>query len=513
MASIRELHGQLVSKECSAVELTQAALDRIQALEPQLHSFLAITADQALANAQQVDDQIGSGADISLLAGIPVGIKDNLCTQGVPTTCGSKILEGFIPPYESTVTQKLAATGAVMVGKTNMDEFAMGGSTESSAYQITSNPWDLSRVPGGSSGGSAAAVAADECVVALGSDTGGSIRQPASFCGIVGLKPTYGRVSRFGLVAYASSLDQIGPLARSVEDAAILLGAIAGYDPKDSTSLNVPVPDYTQYLLPDLKGKKIGVIQETFGEGLDPVVEASIQQALQTLKDLGAEIIEVSCPRFRYGLPTYYIIAPSEASANLARYDGVKYGFRTDKPDNILSMYQKTRAQGFGTEVKRRIMIGTYALSAGYYDAYYLKAQKVRTLIKQDFEAAFEKVDVLISPTAPTTAFKAGEKSADPLSMYLMDLMTIPANLAGLPGLSLPCGFDGQGLPIGLQILGNTLREDQIFQVAYAFEQATAWHTHTPTLGAADTDSASKSSQAGKPEAKSSKGKKKELKS
>lgn len=483
MASIRELHRQLLAKECSAVELTQASLDRIQALEPQLHSFLAVTADQALAQAQHIDQKLASGEEIGLLAGIPVGIKDNLCTKGIPTTCGSRILQGFVPPYESTVTQKLAAAGAVMVGKTNMDEFAMGGSTETSAYHLTANPWDLTRVPGGSSGGSAAAVAADECVVALGSDTGGSIRQPAAFCGVVGLKPTYGRVSRFGLVAYASSLDQIGPFARSVEDTAILLGAIAGYDAQDSTSLNVPVPDYTQYLLPDLKGKKIGVIQETFGEGLDAVVSDSIQQAIQTLKDLGAEIIEISCPRFRYGLPTYYIIAPSEASANLARYDGVKYGFRNEKPENILAMYQKTRAQGFGPEVKRRIMIGTYALSAGYYDAYYLKAQKVRTLIKQDFEAAFEQVDVLICPTTPTTAFKAGEKTADPLSMYLMDLMTIPVNLAGLPGLSLPCGFDHQGLPIGLQIIGNVLREDQVLQVAYAFEQATNWHVALPKLG------------------------------
>lgn len=484
MASIRELHRQLLAKECSAVELAQASLDRIQALEPQLHSFLAITADQALAQAQQIDQKLASGDELGLLAGIPVGIKDNLCTKGIPTTCGSRILQGFLPPYESTVTQKLAMAGTVMVGKTNMDEFAMGGSTESSAYQITANPWDLTRVPGGSSGGSAAAVAAAECVVALGSDTGGSIRQPAAFCGVVGLKPTYGRVSRFGLVAYASSLDQIGPFAQTVEDTAILLGAIAGYDPQDSTSLNVPVPDYTQYLLPDLKGKTIGVIQETFGEGLDPVVAASIQQAIQTLKDLGAEIREISCPRFRYGLPTYYIIAPSEASANLARYDGVKYGFRHPQPENILAMYQKTRAEGFGSEVKRRIMIGTYALSAGYYDAYYLKAQKVRTLIKQDFEAAFEQVDVLICPTTPTTAFKAGEKTADPLSMYLMDLMTIPVNLAGLPGLSLPCGFDDQGLPIGLQIIGNTLREDLVLHIAYAFEQATLWHQSTPPLAA-----------------------------
>jgi aspartyl-tRNA(Asn)/glutamyl-tRNA(Gln) amidotransferase subunit A len=482
MASIRELHQQLVSKECTATEIAQAALERIHQLEPQLHSFLAVMADHALAQAQQVDTQLANGEAMGLLAGIPTGIKDNLCMKGIPTTCGSQILKNFVPPYDSTVTQKLAAAGAVMVGKTNLDEFAMGSSTENSAYQVTANPWDTSRVPGGSSGGSAAAVAADECVVALGSDTGGSIRQPASFCGVVGLKPTYGLVSRFGLVAYASSLDQIGPFGRTVEDAAILLGAIAGHDPQDSTSLNIDIPDYTQYLIPELKGKRVGVITETFGEGLDSVVAAAVHAALQQLKALGAEVQEISCPRFRYGLPTYYVIAPSEASANLARYDGVKYGFRSEDADGLLSMYTQTRAQGFGAEVKRRIMIGTYALSAGYYDAYYLKAQKVRTLIKQDFESAFESVDVLVCPTAPTTAFKAGEKTADPLSMYLSDLMTIPVNLAGLPGLSLPCGFDAQGLPIGLQIIGNVLREDLVLQVAYAYEQSTAWHQSRPKI-------------------------------
>jgi aspartyl-tRNA(Asn)/glutamyl-tRNA(Gln) amidotransferase subunit A len=483
MASIRELHLQLTSKARSATEIIQETLERVHHLEPTLHSFLSITADQAIAQAKHVDAQIAAGEEIGLLAGIPVGIKDNLCTKGIPTTCGSHILENFLPPYESTVTQKLAGAGAVMVGKTNMDEFAMGSSTENSAYQVTANPWDVTRVPGGSSGGSAAAVAADECVVSLGSDTGGSIRQPASFCGVVGLKPTYGLVSRFGLVAYASSLDQIGPFGRSVEDAAILLGAIAGYDPKDSTSLKVEVPDYTQYLIPDLKGKRVGVITETFGEGLDSVVADAVHQAIQQLKDLGATVQEISCPRFRYGLPTYYVIAPSEASANLARYDGVKYGFRSKDAESLISMYTQTRAKGFGAEVKRRIMIGTYALSAGYYDAYYLKAQKVRTLIKQDFEKAFESVDVLVCPTAPTTAFKAGEKTADPLSMYLSDLMTIPVNLAGLPGLSLPCGFDAQGLPIGLQIISNVLREDRMFQVAYAYEQATAWHQQAPKIG------------------------------
>jgi aspartyl-tRNA(Asn)/glutamyl-tRNA(Gln) amidotransferase subunit A len=495
MASIRELHHQLINKERSAVEIAQASLEQIQALEPKLRSFLHVTADQALTQANQVDAKLAAGEDIGILAGIPIAIKDNMCTQGIPTTCGSKILQNFVPPYESTVTQKLAEAGAVMVGKTNMDEFAMGSSTETSGYQLTANPWDLERVPGGSSGGSAAAVAAGECTVALGSDTGGSIRQPASFCGVVGMKPTYGLVSRFGLVAFASSLDQIGPFGRSVEDVAILLGAIAGYDAKDATSLKVQIPDYASLLKPDLKPKsgksskqkfRVGVIKETFGEGLDATVGDAVMKAVEQFKELGADIQEISCPQFRYGLPTYYILAPSEASANLARYDGVKYGFRSDQPDNLLTMYTKTRAQGFGAEVKRRIMIGTYALSAGYYDAYYLKAQKVRTLIKQDFEQAFSQVDVLVCPTSPITAFKAGEKTDDPLSMYLTDLMTIPVNLAGLPGLSLPCGFDDKGLPIGLQIIGNVLREDLVLQAAYAYEQATSWHKRSPQLNAGE---------------------------
>jgi aspartyl-tRNA(Asn)/glutamyl-tRNA(Gln) amidotransferase subunit A len=485
MASIRELHAQLIKKEFSAVEITQKALDRIAALEPKLHSFLHVTTEKALAQAQAVDAKIAAGEEIGLLAGIPIGIKDNLCTKGIPTTCASRILENFVPPYESTVTQKLIDAGAIIVGKTNLDEFGMGSSTENSAYQMTANPWDLSRVPGGSSGGSAAAVAADECVAALGTDTGGSIRQPAAFCGVVGIKPTYGLVSRYGVVAYASSLDQVGPLARTVEDAAIVLNAIAGYDPQDSTSLKVEIPDYAANLKPNFrpKGKlRIGIIKETFGEGLDSVVEAAVTKAIDVLQSLGAEVHIVSCPNFRYGVPSYYIIAPSEASANLARYDGVKYGFRAEDADNLLSMYTHTRATGFGAEVKRRIMIGTYALSAGYYDAYYLKAQKVRTLIKKDFENAFKTVDVLITPTAPTTAFQAGAKISDPLSMYLNDLMTIPVNLAGLPGLSLPCGFDAQGLPIGMQLIGQVLREDQLFQVAYAYEQATNWLINQPQI-------------------------------
>jgi aspartyl-tRNA(Asn)/glutamyl-tRNA(Gln) amidotransferase subunit A len=485
MASIRELHKQLIRKDRSAVEITKEALERIEKLEPKLRSFLCVTADLALEQARQVDAKIAAGEDIGMMAGIPIAIKDNMCTKGIPTTCGSRILENFIPPYESTVSQKLMDAGAIVLGKTNMDEFAMGSSTETSAYQLTANPWDLERVPGGSSGGSAAAVAANECVVATGSDTGGSIRQPASFCGVVGMKPTYGLVSRYGLVAYASSLDQIGPFGRSVEDTAIMLSAMAGYDPKDSTSLNVKIPDYAKALQPSLRPKgqrRIGVIQETFGAGIDPAVEKAVTKAIEKLQELGAEIQVVSCPRFRYGLPTYYIIAPSEASANLARYDGVKYGLRSPDAENLIDMYAKTRAEGFGTEVKRRIMIGTYTLSAGYYDAYYLKAQKVRTLIKQDFDKAFAQVDVLVCPTAPTTAFKAGEKTDNPLSMYLSDLMTIPVNLAGLPSLSLPCGFDENGLPIGLQMISNVLQEQLLFEVAYAYEQGTDWHLRKPGL-------------------------------
>lgn len=481
MNSIRTLHQQLIRKDRSAVEITQETLERISALEPQLQSFLTVTATEAIAAAQKVDQQIAVGAEINILAGIPMGIKDNLCTQGIATTCGSRILAGFVPPYESTVTRKLKEAGAVIVGKTNLDEFAMGSSTENSGYQVTANPWDLSRVPGGSSGGSAAAVAAGECLVALGSDTGGSIRQPASFCGVVGVKPTYGLVSRFGLVAYASSLDQIGPFGRTVEDAAILLQAIAGYDAQDATSLNIPIPDYSQALVADLRGVRVGVITETFGEGLDEEVAQCVQTAIEQLQALGATVQNISCPRFRYGLPVYYIIAPSEASANLARYDAVKYGLR-EEADNLIEMYTHTRAQGFGSEVKRRIMLGTYALSAGYYDAYYLKAQKVRTLIKEDFDRAFEQVDVLVCPTAPTTAFRAGEKTDDPLSMYLSDLMTIPVNLAGLPALSLPCGFDRHNLPIGLQLIANSLQESQIFRVGYAYEQSQCWWQRQPQL-------------------------------
>lgn len=484
MSAIRELHQQLTSKARSAVEIAQAQLDQAQAAEPKLKSFVSLSAEKALAQAQAVDDKIAAGEEIGLLAGVPVALKDNLCTKGIRTTCSSKMLENFVPPYESTATRKLDEAGAVFIGKTNLDEFAMGGSTENSAFHTTGNPWDITRVPGGSSGGSAAAVAGGQVPISLGSDTGGSIRQPASFCGIVGMKPTYGLVSRFGLVAFASSLDQIGPFGRTVEDTAILLGAIAGHDPQDATSLKIKIPNYTQSLKKDtkapLKGRTIGIIQETFGDGLDSEVGSAVNAAIEQLKALGAEIKTISCPKFSYGVSAYYIIAPCEASANLARYDGVRYGLRADEP-NLLSMYNKTRSQGFGDEVKRRIMIGTYALSAGYYDAFYLKAQKVRTLIKQDFDEAFKSVDVLVSPTVPTTAFKAGEKD-DPLSMYLLDLMTIPVNMAGLPGMSVPCGFDQAGMPIGLQLVSNVLREDLLFEVGHAYEQSTDWHTKKPVF-------------------------------
>ncbi len=482
LGTIKKLHQQLINKERSAVEIAQESLQRIETIEPKVRAFISVTPDLALAAAEKVDAKIAAGESIGILEGIPIGIKDNMCTKGIKTTCASQILANFVPPYESTVTQKLKDAGVVVVGKTNLDEFAMGGSTENSSFQMTANPWDLERVPGGSSGGSAAAVAAGECVISLGSDTGGSIRQPASLCGVVGMKPTYGLVSRFGLVAFGSSLDQIGPFATNVEDAAILLREIAGHDPNDATSLKLEIPDYTQYLKPELKkGLKVGIIKETFGEGLDATVAKTVKSAIALLEELGAEVKEISCPRFSYGVPAYYIIAPSEASANLARYDAVKYGLRQES-DNLLQMYTTTRAAGFGKEVKRRIMLGTYALSAGYYDAYYLKAQKVRTLIKQDFDRAFEEVDVLISPTSPTTAFKIGDKTTDPLSMYLLDLMTIPVNLAGLPGISIPCGFDGRGLPIGMQLIGNVLREDLLFHTAYAYEQATEWHKQTPKL-------------------------------
>ena len=474
---IAEWRQRLARGEVSCRELTQRCLDRIDAVDGTVHAFLAVTAERALAEADRLDAARAAGDDLPALAGIPVAIKDNLCTRGVPTTCSSRMLENFVPPYEATVTERLWRAGAVLLGKTNLDEFAMGSSTETSAFGPTRNPWDPERVPGGSSGGSAAAVAAGECLAALGSDTGGSIRQPASFCGVVGLKPTYGRVSRWGLVAFASSLDQVGPFAGSVADAAEILQVIAGEDPRDATCLRAPVPDYRRALEEPLPPLRVGLLRECFEEeGLDPEVKAAVLAAADQLGRLGCTVEEVSCPRFDDGIATYYVIAPSEASANLARYDGVKYGFRasTDDPagDSLAAMTASTRAAGFGDEVQRRILIGTYALSAGYVDAYYHKAQQVRTLIRRDFERAFEQVDVLLTPTAPTTAFAAGAHADDPLAMYLADLLTIPVNLAGLPAISLPCGFDRRGLPIGLQLIGDVLEEPRLLQLAHHYEQA-----------------------------------------
>ena len=471
--AIAEWRQQLQRGEVSARELTDHHLARIEAVDSSVHAFLEVTADRARADADRLDEARAAGEDLPPLAGVPIAIKDNLCTKGIRTTCSSRMLESFVPPYESTVTDRLWRSGAVLIGKTNLDEFAMGGSTETSAFGHTANPWNTGYVPGGSSGGSAAAVAAGECMASLGSDTGGSIRQPASFCGVVGLKPTYGRVSRYGLVAFASSLDQVGPFATSVSDAAELLQAIAGEDPRDSTCLKAPVPNYREVLGRSVSGLRIGVVRECFDqEGLDPQVKASVLAAADLLQSLGAELVEVSCPRFNDGIATYYVIAPSEASANLARYDGVKYGFRAEDASSLASMTARSRAEGFGSEVQRRILIGTYALSAGYVDAYYRKAQQVRTLIRGDFETAFASVDVLLTPTAPSTAFAAGTHADDPLAMYLADLLTIPANLAGLPAINVPCGFDSEGLPIGVQLIGNVLEEPLLLQVAHQYEQS-----------------------------------------
>jgi aspartyl-tRNA(Asn)/glutamyl-tRNA(Gln) amidotransferase subunit A len=473
--TIHEAHGLLKAKKLSSLELTKACLERIKEAEPKLKALVTVTEELALKQAEKADRLIAAG-DVNPLTGIPVVIKDVICTKGVRTTCSSRMLENFIPPYDATVVERLNACGAVTIGKGNMDEFAMGSSTEHSAFFTTHNPWDLSRVPGGSSGGSAVAVAADETIYALGSDTGGSIRQPAGFCSVVGLKPTYGRVSRYGLVAFASSLDQIGPLTKDVTDCALVLNAIAGHDNRDSTSVPEPTPDYTQCLTPDLKGLKIGVPKEYFVAGMQAEVETAMRAAIKRLEELGAKVDwEVSLPHTPYALAAYYIIAPSEASANLARYDGVKYGFSYTDTDSMWEAMEKTRQFGFGDEVKRRIMLGTYALSAGYYDAYYLKAQKVRTLIRREFDRAFEKYDVLVTPTSPTVPFKIGEKLDDPLQMYLSDVCTLPINIAGLPAITIPAGF-GEGLPIGMQIIGKPFGEETLLKVAYAYEQATEWH-------------------------------------
>jgi aspartyl-tRNA(Asn)/glutamyl-tRNA(Gln) amidotransferase subunit A len=479
--TIHEAHRLLKTKQLSSVELTKASLERIHQVEPKVHALVTITDELALKQAQKADEIIASG-DISPLTGIPVVIKDVICTKGIRTTCSSKILENFVPPYDATVMEKLNGCGVVLVGKANMDEFAMGSSTEHSAFFPTHNPWDLSRVPGGSSGGSATAVAAGETIFALGSDTGGSIRQPAGFCSVTGLKPTYGRVSRYGLVAFASSLDQIGPLTQDVMDCAMVLNAIADYDSRDSTSVPSPVPDYTQCLTTDLNGLRIGIPKEYFVEGMQTEVEIAIRAAISKLEELGARVEwEVSLPHTPYALAAYYIIAPSEASANLARYDGVKYGFSYLDTDSMWEALEKTRQYGFGDEVKRRIMLGTYALSAGYYDAWYVKAQQVRTLIRQEFDQAFDKYDALVTPTSPTVPFKIGEKVDDPLQMYLSDICTLPINIAGIPAISIPAGF-ANGLPIGLQIIGKPFNEETILKIAHAYQQATEWHNRRPDI-------------------------------
>ncbi|MFC1940068.1 Asp-tRNA(Asn)/Glu-tRNA(Gln) amidotransferase subunit GatA [Chloroflexota bacterium] len=479
--TIHEAHKLLKTRQMSSVELTIAYLERIHQVEPRVHALVTVTEELALKQAQKADERIAAG-DINPLTGIPVIIKDNMCTRGTTTTCSSKMLENFVPPYDATVVEKLNECGAVTLGKSNMDEFAMGSSTEHSAFYPTHNPWDTSRVPGGSSGGSAVAVAAGETVYALGSDTGGSIRQPAGFCSVTGLKPTYGRVSRYGLVAFASSLDQIGPVTQDVTDCALVMNAIANYDSRDSTSVPHPTPDYTRCLSPDLNGLRIGVPKEYFVEGMQAEVATAIRAAVARLEELGANVgWEASLPHTRYALAAYYIIAPSEASANLARYDGVKYGFSAKEADNMWDAMEKTRQYGFGPEVKRRIMLGTYALSAGYYDAWYLKAQKVRTLIRQEFDQAFDEYDALVTPTSPTVPFKIGEKVDDPLQMYLSDVCTLPINIAGVPAISIPAGF-ADGLPIGMQIIGKPFSEETLLKIAHAYQQATDWHKRKPSV-------------------------------
>ena len=477
------LHDMLVNKEITSLELTQAVLARIDEVEGDVQAYLTITREEALAQAKTVDEKIAKGEEIAFLEGIPGAIKDNICTKGIKTTCASKILQKFVPPYDATVMQKLDAQNPVVLGKTNLDEFAMGGSTENSAYHPTCNPWNTDCVPGGSSGGSAAAVAAGTAVWALGSDTGGSIRQPASFCGVVGMKPTYGRVSRYGLVAYASSLDQIGPITKDVTDCAHILNIIAGRDEMDSTSLDVQVPDFTKALVQDVKGLKIGLPKEYFVKGMDPEVEAAVKNGVKELEKLGAEVVEISLPNTDYAISTYYLIAPAEAATNLARYDGVSYGERAEDASDLVEMMTKTRTQYLGEEVKRRIMIGNYALSAGYYDAYYLKALKVRRLVKEDYDKAFKDVDVIICPAAPSVAYKIGEKIANPLEMYLQDACTVPLNLAGLPGISVPCGYNKDKMPIGMQIIGKALDEETILRVAYTYEQSQSYHEDRAQLG------------------------------
>ena len=479
--TIHELLNRLAAGETTSEKITESVFRRIAGVEERVHSFITLLEEPAMEAAREEDRAIGQGVR-KPLGGIPLAIKDLLCTKGIRTTCGSRILENFIPPYDATVIRKLRNAGAVFVGKTNMDEFAMGSSTETSHFGITRNPWDLERIPGGSSGGSAAAVAADECIASLGSDTGGSIRQPASLCGIVGLKPTYGRVSRFGLVAFASSLDQIGPFTKDVEDCSVMMNVIAGYDPRESTSVPREVPDYRTFLGQDVKGMTVGIPKEYFIEGIDPEVSSAIRGVVKTLEGLGVSIREVSLPHTEYCVAIYYLIAPAEASSNLARYDGVRYGFRSRDGRDLMDMYKKTRSEGFGAEVKRRIMIGTYGLSAGYYDAYYKKASQVRALLKRDFDEAFRECDVLITPTSPTPAFRIGEKMDDPLQMYLCDIFTLSTNLAGIPGLSVPCGFSGTGLPIGAQFLAGHFVEGKLLRLASAYEKHADFEKRRPAL-------------------------------
>ena len=480
--SAKEQSEALRNKEVSAVELTTASLNRIKNIDDKLGAFNSLTEETALDTAKKVDEKLAKGEKLPLLAGVPLALKDNMNLIGSKTTASSKILENFVSPYNATVTEKLLNNLVPIVGKANLDEFAMGSSNENSAFKKVHNPWNLNKVPGGSSGGSAAAVASCESALALGSDTGGSIRLPASFCGIVGMKPTYGIVSRYGLIAFASSLDQIGPFARTVEDAAMLLEVIAGHDKHDSTSLNRPVENYTAHLTDDIKGKKVGVIKDLMGEGLSDDVRKAVENAIETYKSLGAEIVEIDLPNIKYSIGIYYILATAECSSNLARFDGVKYGHRTENAQNLLEMYCKTRAEGFGDEVKRRIMLGTYALSSGYYDAYYKKAQQMRRLVTEDFVNAFKKADILISPTCPNTAFDLGSKANDPLAMYLTDIATISANLAGIPGMSVPAGFDKDGMPIGLQILAPQLGETSLFNFGYKFEQEHDYYKKQPKI-------------------------------
>ena len=479
--TLHEARERLRKREFSAQELTEAVFRRISETENKLHSYITLSPDTALREAKRADILLKTDTHPHSLLGIPIAVKDNFLTRGIRTTCASKFLENFIPPYDSTTVKKISASGAIITGKTNLDEFAMGSSAENSAFFATRNPWATDRVPGGSSGGSAAAVAADQCTAALGTDTGGSIRQPAAFCGVVGLKPTYGRVSRYGIIAFASSMDQVGPMTKDVEDCALMLEAIAGHDPADSTSVNLPAPQYSASLTGDVKGLRIGIPKEYFVSGIQPAVQQAVRDAVRQLESNGATIIDISLPHTDYAVAVYYIVATAEASSNLARFDGIRYGYRAGARD-LTETYALSRAEGFGPEVKRRIMLGTYALSAGYYDDYYLKAQKVRTLIKKDFDEAFEICDAIIAPTAPTTAFKLGEKTQDPLQMYLSDIYTISVNLAGLPALSLPCGFDSEGLPIGMQIIGKHFDEPTVLAIAYAYEQSTDWRKRKPSL-------------------------------